>query len=104
MTGWAVSKFSAVRFNPSHSSRTIGNLARTRGLTARCSSQGFMRAHGAPRTTAASRASRHATIPAYHAPIEIPHSATAGQLSFSSQPIRARISAIPWAVASAICI
>lgn len=98
MAGWVIVKFIAVRFNGSHSSRMICNLPRIRGRTASCSTQGVRRTRGAAMTTAASRASWRTVIPANAAPIEYPHSATAGQPSLSSQPANARISAIACAL------
>ncbi len=99
MTGWAVSKFNAVRFNASSLLLALGKFALIRGLMARCSNTGFMRTQGAVNTAAASRESWHTVIPACHAPSETPHNATAGQPSPRSQPVKARISAIACAVA-----
>src|SRR5438046_2122006 len=87
MAGRERVRFSGVLFKLTHSSRTFCAVALIRGLIASCSSQGFILAQGAVNTTAARRGSRHNVIPAYHAPWEKPHNATAGQPLPSSQPV-----------------
>ena len=102
MAGWAEVRVNGVRFNASHAARCPRSVSRRRRQKTDSAKRAIdaTRGYGQnDRGQARIVAHRQPRQPSAH---EKPHSATAGQPSANSHPVRARISATACAVASAM--